>query len=93
MTVMFTHKRVDAWDTLGHALLEAGFAIDSSWPIHTESENSLNIAKKNSAASTIFLTCRKRGDTSPAYWVDIRGAVASAARAAADALPKTAWWG
>ena len=83
MTVMFTHKRVDAWDTLGHALLEAGFAIDSSWPIHTESENSTHIAKKNAAASTIFLTCRKRKDSSPAYWVDIRGAVASTARAAA----------
>ena len=36
MTVMFTHKRVDAWDTLGAALLEAGFVISSSWPVHTE---------------------------------------------------------
>ncbi|MGO9583601.1 MAG: DUF1156 domain-containing protein, partial [Acidimicrobiales bacterium] len=84
LTVMFTHKRVDAWDTLGHALLEAGFAIDSSWPIHTESENSTHIAKKNAAASTIFLTCRKRGDTLPAYWSDIRGQIAAAARHAAE---------
>ena len=40
MTVMFTHKRVDAWDTLGQSLLEAGFAIHSSWPVHTEFEHS-----------------------------------------------------
>jgi adenine-specific DNA methylase len=84
LTVMFTHKRVDAWDTLGHALLEAGFAINSSWPVHTESVNSLHIANKNAASSTIFLTCRKRGDTSPAYWSDIRGEIAAAARRTAE---------
>ena len=84
LTVMFTHKRVDAWDTLGQALLNAGFSINSSWPIHTESENSLHQAKKNSASSTIFLTCRKRADSSPAYWTDIKGDVASAARMAAS---------
>lgn len=83
LNVMFTHKRVDAWDTLGAALLDAGFAITSSWPIATESENSLHQAKKNSAQSTILLNCHKRGDTSPAYWVDIRRDVESAAEDAA----------
>ena len=48
------------------ALLEAGFAIHSSWPVHTESEHSLHQAKKNAAASTILLTCRKRETTEPA---------------------------
>jgi len=84
LTVMFTHKRIDAWDTLGQALLNAGFSINSSWPVHTESENSLHQAKKNSASSTIFLTCRKRSSSSPAYWTDIRGDVALAAREAAS---------
>ncbi|MEV4483630.1 DUF1156 domain-containing protein [Micromonospora coxensis] len=79
MNVMFTHKRVDAWDTLGAALLNAGFAITSSWPISTESENSLHQAKKNSAQSTILLNCHKRGSTSAAYWTDIRRAVEQAA--------------
>jgi adenine-specific DNA methylase len=60
LTVMFTHKRVDAWDSLGTALIEAGFAIEASWPVHTESEHSLHQAKKNAAASTILLVCRKR---------------------------------
>lgn len=83
MTVMFTHKRVDAWDTLGRALLEAGFAIHSSWPVRTESEHSLHQAKKNAAASTILLTCRKRETTEPAWWADIRGDVERAAEEAA----------
>lgn len=86
MTVMFTHKRVDAWDTLGQALLAAGFSVNSSWPVHTESEHSLHQAKKNAASSTILLTCRKRGSTAPAYWADIRNAVATAARTAAADL-------
>ncbi len=83
LTVMFTHKRVDAWDTLGMALLGAGFAIDASWPVHTESEHSLHQAKKNAASSTILLTCHKRSGTAPAYWADIRRDVERAAEAAA----------
>jgi putative DNA methylase len=83
LTVMFTHKRVDAWDTLGAALLDAGFSIDASWPVHTEFEHSLHQAKKNAAASTIFLACRKRLSSAPAYWADIRSAVERAAEEAA----------
>jgi putative DNA methylase len=83
LTVMFTHKRVDAWDTLGAALLEAGFEISSSWPVHTESEHSLHQAKKNSASSTIMLGCRKRASTEPAYWTDIRREVEDVAEQSA----------
>lgn len=83
LTVMFTHKRVDAWDTLGMALLRAGFVIDSSWPVHTESEHSLHQAKKNAASSTILLTCHKREGTESAYWTDIRREVEREAEAAA----------
>ncbi len=83
MTVMFTHKRVDAWDTLGAALLNGGFEISSSWPVHTESEHSLHQAKKNSASSTILLGCRKRLNSEPAYWNEIRGDVELAAEEAA----------
>ncbi len=60
LTVMFTHKRVEAWDTLASALIGAGFAINASWPVHTESEHSLHQAEKNAASSTILLVCRKR---------------------------------
>jgi putative DNA methylase len=83
MTVMFTHKRVDAWDTLGASLLNAGFSIDASWPVHTESEHSLHQAKKNSASSTIFLACRKRGFTEPAFFSDLRDEITHTARDAA----------
>jgi hypothetical protein len=84
LTVMFTHKRVEAWDTLASALLEAGFSIRASWPVHTEFEHSLHQAKKNAAASTIFLVCRKRpqdeGDGEPAWWDDLQAQVRRVAR-------------
>ncbi|MCY4174993.1 MAG: DUF1156 domain-containing protein [Acidimicrobiaceae bacterium] len=60
MCVMFTHKAADAWNALGTALLEAGFSVETSWPVRTESQNSLHQARQNSANSTILLVCRKR---------------------------------
>ena len=60
LSVMFTHKRAEAWDTLGMGLLQAGFTIETSWPVNTEREQSFHQANMNSAASTIMLVCRKR---------------------------------
>ena len=81
LTVMFTHKQVQAWDTLGSSLMRAGFRIDASWPVHTESEASLHQAKKYAAASTILLVCRKREiATESAWWDDLKGQVQETAR-------------
>lgn len=60
LTVMFTHKRAEAWDTLGMGLLQAGFTIETSWPVNTESATSTHQKNQNSAASTVMLVCRKR---------------------------------
>ena len=87
LTVMFTHKKVEAWDTLATSLLNAGFAIRSSWPVHTESDHSLHQAKKNAAKSTIMLTCRKRpAGAEPAWWDDLRARVGRTARETAERL-------
>lgn len=81
LTVMFTHKKVEAWDSLALALIGADFSIEASWPIHTESEHSLHQAKKNAAASTILLVCRKRTKTGEeVWWDDIQGKVREVAR-------------
>jgi adenine-specific DNA methylase len=87
LTVMFTHKRAEAWDTLGMGLLEAGFRIETSWPVNTESEQSLHQANKNAAASTIMLVCRKRDETvaDAPYFEDLESDVRAAAR---DALER-----
>jgi len=89
LTVMFTHKQVQAWDTLGSSLMRAGLRIDASWPVHTESEASLHQAKKNAAASTILLVCRKRETSGePAWWDDLKGQVRETARETAQRFEK-----
>lgn len=81
LTVMFTHKEVDAWNNLAHSLINAGFAIKASWPVHTEFEHSLHQAKKNAASSTILLVCRKhKTDAEPTWWEDIKNRVRQTAR-------------
>lgn len=71
LTLMFTHKRVEAWDTLALALIYAGFEITASWPVHTEFEHSMHIANKNSAESTIMLVCRKREASEGGWWDEL----------------------
>ena len=84
LTVMFTHKRVEAWDTLATALINAGFCVQTSWPVHTESEHSLHQAQKNAAQSTILLACRKRQAAArgaePTWWDDVASRVRQVAR-------------
>jgi putative DNA methylase len=83
MTVMFTHKSADAWDALGSSLMAAGFTIEASWPVNTESEQSLHQAKKNAAASTIMLICRQRTSIEGgAFFEDLEPEVRAAARRA-----------
>jgi len=60
LTVMFTHKQQSAWAALFQSLIAAGFTITATWPVRTESQHSLHIAKKNAARSTVLLVARKR---------------------------------
>jgi adenine-specific DNA methylase len=91
LSVMFTHKRAEAWDTLGMSLMEAGFTIETSWPVATESDNSLHIAAKNAASSTIMLVCRKRASGGGSvFFEDVEAQVRDAAR---DALTKFSAFG
>jgi putative DNA methylase len=84
LTVMFTHQRAEAWDTLGMSLMETGFAIEASWPVATEREDALNIAARNAATSTIMLVCRKRAQapSSVTFFEDVEDDVRAAAREA-----------
>ena len=85
LTVMFNHKKTEAWDTLGLSLIEGGFRIETSWPVHTESEHSLHQAKKAASASTILLACRKRpADGEPAWWDDLAPRVREEVRRSAE---------
>jgi len=90
LTVMFTHKSAGAWDGLGSALLQAGFTIETSWPVNTESTASLHQARQNSAASTIFLACRKRPPRQASGHIYLSGIEAEVRAASAEALRRSA---
>ena len=60
LTVMFTHKKQEAWAALFESLVATGFTVTATWPVQTESQHSLHQAKKNAAQSTVLLVARKR---------------------------------
>ena len=90
LTVMFTHKSANAWDGLGSALLQAGFTIETSWPVNTQPSASLHHAQKNSAESTILLTCRKRLIFQSRGQTYLSGIEAEVRAAAGEALRRSA---
>lgn len=75
LTLMFTHKEQGAWETLTRSLIEAGWTITASFPVESEAAASLHQRDMAAAASSIFITCRKRERThkEPAMWTGLGG--------------------
>ena len=88
LTVMFTHKKQEAWVSLFVSLIESGFLITATWPVKTESEHSLHQAKKNAAQSTVILVARKRaGKAGTGYFgPQMRTEIRDRARGSAERL-------
>lgn len=85
MVVMFNHKMTKAWRALGKALIESGFEIRTSIPIHTEAESSLNIRGLDAARSTILLLClpREQAGQVVGNWERVQRRIEEVARSAA----------
>lgn len=90
LTVMFTHKRQEAWEALFESLIASGFTITATWPIMTEGWHSLHQAKKNAAQSTVILVARKRPKSAGiGYWdATLKEEIRRAARSTAARLAK-----
>jgi len=75
MTIMFTHKSQDAWESLTRALIESGWNITSAFPVDSEFAASMHQKDMAAAASSIFIACRKRTaeSTFPAVWTGLGG--------------------
>jgi adenine-specific DNA methylase len=87
-TLMFTHKKTEAWDTLTKALIQAGFAVKATHPVSTESPLSLHQAGKNAAESTILLVSEKREGSTEEFslWDDVKERTRKVARQKAEEL-------
>jgi adenine-specific DNA methylase len=90
LTVMFTHKKQEAWESLFTSLVQACFTITATWPVKTESEHSLHQAKKNAAQSTVILVARKRDDEAEVGYFDdeMKREIRLTAQKAAERLQK-----
>jgi adenine-specific DNA methylase len=75
LTLMFTHKSQGAWETLTSSLIESRWTITSSFPVESEPSDDIHHKDMAAAASSIFITCRKRPtkDTVPASWTGLGG--------------------
>ena len=75
MTLMFTHKKQEAWEALTRSLIESGWIITACMPVESEFGHSTHQMNLASAASTIFITCRKRSEENAesAAWRGIGG--------------------
>jgi hypothetical protein len=72
---MFTHKSQDAWEALTRSLIDHGWIITAAFPVESESVESIQLKNKASAASSIFISCRKRHQEHdfPALWTGLGG--------------------
>jgi putative DNA methylase len=50
------------WASFLHAVVDAGLAVDGTWPVRTELSNRMIAKDANALASSIVLVCRKRAD-------------------------------
>ena len=83
MTVMFTHKKQEAWETLTESLIRNGWNITGTYPVDSESGHSTHQMNMAAAASTIFLACRpgERDERTPSSWsYEVKGKLEKAVR-------------
>ncbi len=75
MTLMFTHKTQEAWETLTQALIQNGWVITSSFPVESETQQGIHTKGNASATSSIFISCRKKlhNKITPSVWSDFGG--------------------
>lgn len=90
LTVMFTHKKQEAWEALFSSLIIAGFTIMATWPVKTEGAHSLHQARKNAAQSTVILVARKREPGAGIGYFDraMKAAIRDRAQSSAERLKR-----
>ena len=92
LTVYFTDKEADAWDSLTMSLINSEFTITATHTITSEVPNRVAMQGSASADSTLLLTCRKPTDSRPhedrvpSLWNDVQGGIRKAARDKATEL-------
>jgi adenine-specific DNA methylase len=70
--VVYAHKTTEGWETMLNGLVDAGFVVTGSWPVHTEMKTRLSAAQTAALASSIYMVCRKTEREELGFWNDIQ---------------------
>ena len=73
--IVYAHKSTKGWETMLNGLLESGFVVTSSWPIHTEMKTRLRASSSAALASSIYMVCRKYKKERIGYWNEIQNKI------------------
>lgn len=74
---VYAHKTTAGWETMLNSLVESGFTVTGSWPIHTERKDRLVAARAAALASSIYMVCRKVEREPVGYWNEVKPRVRS----------------
>jgi putative DNA methylase len=81
-------KASSGWSTFLQGVVDAGFLIDGTWPVRTESTGNLKV-KMNVLASSIVLVCRRRsGDAATVTRTDLIRSLKRELPSSIDAIRK-----
>jgi|AntDeeMinimDraft_5_1070356.scaffolds.fasta_scaffold03527_2 adenine-specific DNA methylase len=90
LTIYFTEKEANAWDSLTMSLIRSGFTITATHTITSEMPHRVGMQEKASADTTLLLTCRKpikqQSERQPTLWDDIKSQTQKAAKEKAAEL-------
>jgi len=90
LTIYFTDKEVEAWDSLTMSIIRSGFVISATHTVTSEIPKRIIAQETASADSTLLLTCRKPkenpSDRTPTLWMDIKDRTKEVARRKATEL-------
>ncbi|OQZ00347.1 MAG: hypothetical protein B6D35_06810 [Candidatus Brocadia sp. UTAMX2] len=79
----FHHAEGGAWESLLESVCNAGFLIESVYPIHGESESSLHLMDKQAISYDLIHVCKKRNrvaNTKKRSWAGVRQEIRAKAR-------------
>jgi len=71
LVLFFAHKSPEAWHFVLEALRNSGFRITATYPIHTESTESIVARGKKSIYHSLIIVARKRKEQKTAYLEDL----------------------
>lgn len=90
ITIYFTDKDTQAWDSLTMSLIKAGFTITATHTVTSEVPQRIGMRDRASADSTLLISCRKPknppSDRTPTLWSDIQEKTRKVAQKKANEL-------